>query len=89
MQGPPETFKIAFLAIIDQANTKTNFWLKFAGLKFVGSRRVTHVLHVLCGLVFFACGLDQFVAGIYFMMNLPIFQIGSNIWTGAWVSCLD
>jgi hypothetical protein len=24
------------------------------------------------------------VSGIYFMMALPIFQLGSNIWTGAW-----
>ncbi len=27
----------------------------------------------------------KFSAGIYFMLNLPIFQLGSNIWTGAWV----
>ncbi|TRY63319.1 hypothetical protein TCAL_01829 [Tigriopus californicus] len=26
----------------------------------------------------------QMVAGIYFMMELPIFSLGSNIWTGAW-----
>jgi hypothetical protein len=25
-----------------------------------------------------------YVSGIYFMMALPIFQLGSNIWTGAW-----
>lgn len=24
------------------------------------------------------------MAGIYFMLELPIFQLGSNIWTGAW-----
>lgn len=30
------------------------------------------------------CGAVQFVAGIYFMLDLPIFQLGSNIWTGAW-----
>ena len=32
------------------------------------------------------CSGVQFTAGIYFMMALPIFQLGSNIWTGAWVS---
>ena len=29
-------------------------------------------------------GAVQFVAGIYFMLDLPIFHLGSNIWTGAW-----
>ena len=41
---------------------------------------------MLWGAVYAICGTIQFVAGIYFMLELPIFQIGSNIWTGAWVS---
>jgi hypothetical protein len=56
-----------------------------AGLKFCGSRRVSHVIHVIGGLLYSICGLTQFVSGIYFMLELPIFQLGSNIWTGAWV----
>ena len=43
------------------------------------------MIHVLGGLLYSICGLTQFVAGIYFMLELPIFQLGSNIWTGAWV----
>ena len=38
------------------------------------------------GALYAVCGVVQFVAGIYFMLELPIFQLGSNIWTGAWVS---
>ncbi|XP_063888306.1 titin-like isoform X2 [Scylla paramamosain] len=29
-------------------------------------------------------GLLQVVAGTYFMLALPIFKLGSNLWTGAW-----
>ncbi|ROT79595.1 hypothetical protein C7M84_001676 [Penaeus vannamei] len=29
-------------------------------------------------------GLTQIVSGIYFMLMMPIFQLGSNIWTGTW-----
>ena len=61
-----------------------------SGLKLCANRRVSHVLHMLWGAVYAICGTIQFVAGIYFMLELPIFQIGSNIWTGAWVSdCLS
>ena len=38
------------------------------------------------GALYAVCGVVQFVAGIYFMLELPIFHLGSNIWTGAWVS---
>ncbi|XP_047472447.1 uncharacterized protein LOC125027415 isoform X2 [Penaeus chinensis] len=31
-------------------------------------------------------GLTQIVSGIYFMLTMPIFQLGSNIWTGTWSS---
>lgn len=31
-------------------------------------------------------GLLQVVSGTYFMLALPIFQLGSNLWTGAWSS---
>ena len=36
------------------------------------------------GAIYAISGVVQFVAGIYFMLELPIFQLGSNIWTGAW-----
>ncbi len=58
----------------------------FAGLKFCANRRTSHVLHLVWGAIYSVCGVIQFVAGIYFMLQLPIFQLGSNIWTGAWVS---
>lgn len=29
-------------------------------------------------------GLLQVIAGTYFMLALPIFQLGSNLWTGSW-----
>lgn len=57
----------------------------FAGIKFCGNRRISHILNLLWGLVYSICGATQFIAGIYFMLDLPIFQLGSNIWTGAWV----
>ena len=56
-----------------------------AGIKFCGNRRISHIFNLLWGLVYSICGATQFVAGIYFMLDLPIFQLGSNIWTGAWV----
>jgi hypothetical protein len=31
-------------------------------------------------------GIVQLVAGIFFLISLPIFKMGSNIWAGAWVS---
>ena len=59
--------------------------ISFTGIKFCGNRRISHVLNLLWGLVYSICGATQFIAGIYFMLDLPIFQLGSNIWTGAWV----
>ena len=65
------------------------YFHRFAGLKFCANRRTSHVLHLMWGALYAVCGVVQFVAGIYFMLELPIFQLGSNIWTGAWVShCL-
>lgn len=58
----------------------------FTGLKFCANQRTSHVLHLMWGALYAVCGVVQFVAGIYFMLELPIFQLGSNIWTGAWVS---
>ena len=58
----------------------------FAGLRLCGNRRANYYLHLAWGIIYAVAGLTQFVAGIYFMMELPIFQLGSNIWTGAWVS---
>lgn len=57
----------------------------FAGLKFCANRRASHALQLAWGAIYAFCGAVQFVAGIYFMLELPIFQLGSNIWTGAWV----
>ena len=62
------------------------FFSLISGLKLCANRRVSHVLHMLWGAVYAICGTIQFVAGVYFMLELPIFQLGSNIWTGAWVS---
>ena len=44
-----------------------------------------NVLTVI-GALLFLLGSFQVVAGVYFMITLPVFQIGSNIWTGAWVT---
>ena len=44
-------------------------------MRFCGNRRVSHVLNLLWGLVYALCGAIQFVAGIYFMLDLPIFQV--------------
>ena len=57
-----------------------------AGVRWCGNRRASHLLHLTWGLLYSLAGGVQFTAGIYFMMALPIFQLGSNIWTGAWVS---
>ena len=55
-------------------------------MRWCGNRRASHLLHLTWGLLYSLAGGVQFTAGIYFMMALPIFQLGSNIWTGAWVS---
>ena len=63
----------------------SQFNILIAGIKFCGNRRISHIFNLLWGLVYSICGATQFIAGIYFMLDLPIFQLGSNIWTGAWV----
>lgn len=45
--------------------------------------RVGGVVGVV-GAVLVLLGVTQLIAGIYFMLVLPIFQLGSNIWTGIW-----
>ena len=77
---------ISFKKGIQDINLTIFYSLLILGLKLCANRRVSHVLHMLWGAVYAICGTIQFVAGIYFMLELPIFQIGSNIWTGAWVS---
>ena len=77
---------ISFKKGIYDINLTISNSLLISGLKLCANRRVSHVLHMLWGAVYAICGTIQFVAGIYFMLELPIFQIGSNIWTGAWVS---
>lgn len=58
------------------------------GVRICGNRRTNHVLHVIWALILATAGMVQMVAGIYFMMELPIFSLGSNIWTGAWVNVI-
>jgi hypothetical protein len=36
--------------------------------------------------IYVGAGIVQLVAGIFFLISLPIFKMGSNIWAGAWVS---
>ncbi|PSN46035.1 hypothetical protein C0J52_07685 [Blattella germanica] len=46
--------------------------------------RVCIACHVLWNLVYVGTGIVQLVAGIFFLISLPIFRVGSNMWTGAW-----
>ena len=55
-------------------------------MRLCGNRRTNYYLHLAWAFVYALAGATQFVAGIYFMLEMPIFQLGSNIWTGAWVS---
>ncbi|XP_067001143.1 serine-rich adhesin for platelets isoform X2 [Anabrus simplex] len=48
------------------------------------SRRLIAAFHVLWSLVYICTGAIQLVAGIFFLISLPIFKVGSNIWTGTW-----
>lgn len=53
-------------------------------MRLCGNRRTNYYLHLAWGTLYAVAGLTQLAAGIYFMLELPIFQLGSNIWTGAW-----
>ena len=68
---------------VNKSRSKT---VLVSGVRWCGNRRASHLLHLSWGLIYSLAGGVQFTAGIYFMMALPIFQLGSNIWTGAWVS---
>ncbi|KAJ9574534.1 hypothetical protein L9F63_008307, partial [Diploptera punctata] len=46
--------------------------------------RVCIACHVIWNLVYVGTGIVQLVAGIFFLISLPIFRVGSNMWTGAW-----
>ncbi|XP_069694180.1 uncharacterized protein [Periplaneta americana] len=46
--------------------------------------RVCAACHLLWNLVYVGAGIVQLVAGIFFLISLPIFKMGSNIWAGAW-----
>nr|CAD7612332.1 unnamed protein product [Timema genevievae] len=48
------------------------------------SKRVCAALHVIWSLVYVGTGSIQLIAGIFFLISLPVFRVGSNIWTGAW-----
>ncbi|CAG2063164.1 unnamed protein product [Timema podura] len=56
------------------------------GLPMCMSKRVCAALHVIWSLVYVGTGSIQLIAGIFFLISLPVFRVGSNIWTGAWVS---
>ncbi|XP_063240297.1 uncharacterized protein LOC134541079 isoform X2 [Bacillus rossius redtenbacheri] len=47
-------------------------------------KQLCAALHVLWSLVYVGAGSVQLVAGIFFFISLPVFRVGSNIWTGAW-----
>ncbi|XP_022185465.2 uncharacterized protein LOC111044588 isoform X2 [Nilaparvata lugens] len=40
--------------------------------------------HVLCSVMYIGVGAVQLVAGIFFLISLPVFKVGSNVWTGVW-----
>jgi len=56
-----------------------------AGSPMCAHSRVCAACHVLWNLVYVGAGIVQLVAGIFFLISLPIFKMGSNIWAGAWV----
>ena len=60
--------------------------MMFSGVRLCGNRRTNYYLHLAWAVIYAVAGATQFIAGIYFMLEMPIFQLGSNIWTGAWVS---
>jgi hypothetical protein len=57
-----------------------------AGPPMCAHSRVCATCHVLWNVVYVGAGIVQLVAGIFFLISLPIFKMGSNIWAGAWVS---
>jgi hypothetical protein len=57
-----------------------------AGSPMCPHSRVCAACHVLWNVVYVGAGIVQLVAGIFFLISLPIFKMGSNIWAGAWVS---
>lgn len=48
--------------------------------------KICSALHALWGMIYTAAGSIQLVAGIFFLLSLPVFRMGSNIATGACVS---
>ncbi|XP_054275907.1 uncharacterized protein LOC128995055 isoform X2 [Macrosteles quadrilineatus] len=40
--------------------------------------------HVVCSVLYICAGAVQLIAGIFFLISLPVFKIGSNLWTGGW-----
>nr|CAD7454033.1 unnamed protein product [Timema tahoe] len=59
-----------------------DLWLS---LPMCMSKRVCAALHVIWSLVYVGTGSIQLIAGIFFLISLPVFRVGSNIWTGAWI----
>lgn len=46
--------------------------------------RVCVASHVICSTAYVCTGAVQLIAGIFFLISLPVFKIGSNLWTGSW-----
>lgn len=38
----------------------------------------------MCSVMYIGVGAVQLVAGIFFLISLPVFKVGSNVWTGVW-----
>lgn len=57
-----------------------------AGSPMCAHSRLCAACHVLWNVVYVGAGIVQLVAGIFFLISLPIFKMGSNIGAGAWVS---
>ncbi|XP_050440585.1 uncharacterized protein LOC126845753 [Adelges cooleyi] len=41
-------------------------------------------IHLLWSALYISVGAVQIVAGIFFLVTVPVLKIGSNIWTGSW-----
>ncbi|XP_046996105.1 uncharacterized protein LOC124610325 isoform X1 [Schistocerca americana] len=48
------------------------------------TQRWSPAAHALCSIAYICAGAVQLVAGVFFLISLPVFKLGSNIWTGAW-----
>lgn len=63
--------------------------MKFFVFSGVMCLKICAALHALWGMIYTAAGSIQLVAGIFFLLSLPVFRMGSNIATGACVSITE